>query len=873
MTDLATLGIAVDSKGAVSATSDLDRLTASAAKAEQATKSLEASTTKAGTATAQMGKNVAQALSEYDKLGAVEKELATQANTLGKVATATGTVTAASRLGAAQMMSLSHSARSAAESLLIGASPLQAFAQQANHLSFALSGPQGLIAATAASRAAFVGWLASTPGLITTAGVGAVAAVAAYLLATREDIKSVDEILEGHKALIEEIAGAYPKAEEALKHYEAEAKKLPQSVVVADIAKNVSDAQKTLSSLLDGLRIDLSVIGGDFGVMGAAGSEAFSKLSAGIKDGSVNAEALQDALGKLRIDPNLSDFAKEFAASLQDRANDAAKAAKVIASESGLKDVIVDGKQVEKTLSEIAAGFKDVGSKAGDADSIIAKLFGGVNTNVSTSALGKMSASIEASVGQFGRVDDVFKKVRQDQLSGILELEQKYRDATKSVETWSKALETAGGKENINEIFGDVSGIKGANEAIQDAISTVNKLFDALNSGGASASTVASGLDMIRQTLIQNGLGVDQVNKFINSLILARQQMDAGSADAAKLNRAIQAIKNRTVTITVVTRRVGSGTQSLYDVPNGSGGTSTVGVTRYGGDDETSGPSITSNSVPRTSGYGSMGGSGDLGSTNVNVTRFATGGMIHPGDTQRVSFFKSPDETVGIFTPQQMNALAGGAQSLGTTDTSATDKLSMAITDTAANTKKTAQILDDIKTSSASASSAFGGSSYGDPSSDVDTSQQAQLSAQYAQVLKQVQANFQAAGIIGRGIIGYGLDGLAATPQEIARNIVYGGSHPTMGFASGGMIGGDAGDTQKVEFFKNPNERVIIARPDQFEDVRSQTSTIAVDQRPIVFHMPITVQANAQVSNDSIAEMKRQFALQLREGLRSINGR
>jgi hypothetical protein len=87
------------------------------------------------------------------------------------------------------------------------------------------------------------------------------------------------------------------------------------------------------------------------------------------------------------------------------------------------------------------------------------------------------------------------------------------------------------------------------------------------------------------------------------------------------------------------------------------------------------------------------------------------------------------------------------------------------------------------------------------------------------------------------------------------------------------MIGGDAGDTQKVEFFKNPNERVIIARPDQFEDVRSQTSTNAGDQRPIVFHMPITVQGGAQVSNDSIAELKRQFALQLREGLRSINGR
>ena len=48
----------------------------------------------------------------------------------------------------------------------------------------------------------------------------------------------------------------------------------------------------------------------------------------------------------------------------------------------------------------------------------------------------------------------------------------------------------------------------------------------------------------------------------------------------------------------------------------------------------------------------------------VNITAssdftsgFATGGMIHPGDTQPVSFFKSPDEAVGIFKPDQMRAI------------------------------------------------------------------------------------------------------------------------------------------------------------------------------------------------------------------------
>ena len=56
---------------------------------------------------------------------------------------------------------------------------------------------------------------------------------------------------------------------------------------------------------------------------------------------------------------------------------------------------------------------------------------------------------------------------------------------------------------------------------------------------------------------------------------------------------------------------------------------------------------------------------GTYGDENINVTAdtskfrfFASGGMIHPGgDTQPVSFFKSPDEAVGVFRPEQMRAI------------------------------------------------------------------------------------------------------------------------------------------------------------------------------------------------------------------------
>lgn len=106
----------------------------------------------------------------------------------------------AATMGATQWASLGHAARSAAESIAMGQSPMMVMTQQANHLSYAMSGPQGLIAASAGVRAAFGTWLTTIPGMLSTAGVAAVAAVAVYMAATREKILSVDEILRGTRS-------------------------------------------------------------------------------------------------------------------------------------------------------------------------------------------------------------------------------------------------------------------------------------------------------------------------------------------------------------------------------------------------------------------------------------------------------------------------------------------------------------------------------------------------------------------------------------------------------------------------------------------------------------------------------------------------
>ncbi|MHC2797525.1 hypothetical protein [Mesorhizobium jarvisii] len=100
------------------------------------------------------------------------------------------------------------------------------------------------------------------------------------------------------------------------------------------------------------------------------------------------------------------------------------------------------------------------------------------------------------------------------------------------------------------------------------------------------------------------------------------------------------------------------------------------------------------------------------------------------------------------------------------------------------------------------------------------------------------------------------------------------GIEQAKGFATGGI---DSSDSQKVEFFKNPNEKVIIATPQQFADVRprsSSTSTSASgDQRPIQQTLHIHIAAGASVNKDSIAAMRTQFAAAVRDGLRAVNSR
>ncbi|RWP72380.1 hypothetical protein [Mesorhizobium sp.] len=536
------------------------------------------------------------------------------------------------------------------------------------------------------------------------------------------------------------------------------------------------------------------------------------------------------------------------------------------------------------------------------------KSIGGANGFSSAiGGIGSAANGVSVQIGGVGQevinVTRAFEDAKRAQLIGLEQSSQQLQTMKNQAEDIQKTLDVAS-QASVTDVFGDAfSGdADAASDAIDRTVTSIDRLFSALDTGNVSIGSLHESLDLIRESMKQLGGDPRAVDAFINKIINGELKVRDLKSGVDQLSASIKNIPNKTVTITVVTKQVGSGTQSLYDVPNQSGGTSTVGVTRYGGvAGEQSGPSITSNSVPRTGGYGSMGGSGNPGSTTVNVTRFATGGMIHPGDTQRVSFFKSPEETVGIFTPNQVDALQGGLADpqsafTGRDATREQDRLWTVLMNIEANTRKTFEGIDKLASSGYGSS---GGSSYDGSSASGGSSEDDALSARYRRVLASVKSNFHAAGIVGSGITGYGLQGLNASPETIARNIVYGGQSPlgsagstsyerssaannnyamrsvfrgqNVGFDSGGMIA--PGDTQKVEFFKNPNERVIVARPDQFEDRRSDSSNSSGRDRPIQFSQTNRWEGSAPPSKESLAELRRATALGIQDALRSIRGR
>lgn len=215
-------------------------------------------------------------------------------------------------LSSTQMMAAMHSARSMAEGLLLGASPVQILAQQFSHLSYVLSGPGGFAAVAASTRSGLtsVVELLGPGGLIVGGFIAAAGAAELFFHLLSSSSRDVDADLKRHKDLIDQVRAAYGEAGKAATDYSDKAAAAFKLKI--GTAENLTNIKTDLQNALQGVRVQIleatQLSGGQI-AKNAFGSLtpmaiAFAKA---IKDGTPNIDAFEAALRGVALDPTIND--------------------------------------------------------------------------------------------------------------------------------------------------------------------------------------------------------------------------------------------------------------------------------------------------------------------------------------------------------------------------------------------------------------------------------------------------------------------------------------------------------------------------------------------------------------------------------------
>jgi hypothetical protein len=208
----------------------------------------------------------------------------------------------------------------------LGQSPMTMALQQGPQIASAIEQGGGI----AALRTGLASLLSPTMGITIalTAAAGAAIQFGSSIISRG---KNIDDVLKGHKSLIDEITKSFPQAAAAAKQYEDQAKLLPQSVVAADTSQQIKDETEAYQKAMRDFRVQFNLLiqgdtgQADFARVGKAGVAAFAEISKGIKSGQIDAIELQRRLGELRLNPDLSKSTRDFYKALQDAVNPAAE--------------------------------------------------------------------------------------------------------------------------------------------------------------------------------------------------------------------------------------------------------------------------------------------------------------------------------------------------------------------------------------------------------------------------------------------------------------------------------------------------------------------------------------------------------------------
>ncbi|ASY62532.1 putative tail component of prophage [Sinorhizobium sojae CCBAU 05684] len=421
----------------------------------------------------------------------------------------------------------------------------------------------------------------------------------------------------------------------------------------------------------------------------------------------------------------------------------------------------------------------------------------------------------------------------------------------------------------VADVFG--RDINGASSAIEAAASSIQKVFNALDSGTMTARTAHESLELIRQSLHQLGGNTASVDAFINALI-------NGNMRARDLESAVKSLSNSIQNIPDKLIRIGI---QQYTVPSANGGTANVNVIGGNADFSYSQYQVGGGkTVGVSAGNGSYGGQSgyyydspyDMQTLQqmgrLSGTR-AAGGPVSAGGTYLVGE-NGPElltmSGAGNVTDTNSTAaiLSGGRDTLSLIE----DHLYNVVQELRIHTNywETAEsefsemvaCLKSLKSAVSSGGGSYsGGSSYSRGSSrgsyggsSGSSGGQSHLDP-YSPYYFNAARNFAGTGggrydPVADAMLNGNVGALAGVGQGpgyfggaylSSINIGGAGSSPTLldrlkrqvGFANNGQI--MPGEDQKVEFFKRNKERVIIVDDNRVSDQRGAQP--AKSDRPI----------------------------------------
>ena len=642
--DLAVIGLEARSDGIVKAVANLDKLSGAAKKAQTAADGLAGSAKKADAANDALASSATAATTSQNAEAAALSKTAQAANVSANAATA---LAKAQNATAMQARMLSFQLNDVFTMIASGQAPLMTAVQQTSQFTQVLNTMGGRKNIIAGLGAAFTQVL-NPISLVTLATIALGGTFIQWMTGAGDSVKSLDDKFdELAKSVAAVDAASKPYSATGLADMAAKYGEVNSAVLTLierqnELAQNtaMTNANTAIAALRDEYGGLLATI--DAG--GRAGQAAQQLVTNELKLTGAEAGRLRDAMN---LAANAMTFGEKAAAlatvngilsqsalktddlykktvdaedAMRQLAQSAPKANWLDAAVSGVKGLVGSiWESIGEQSNAAMKGMTDTvaARNLADLNSFANMNFGNAtqSANAFSASIGNVGTSANSAVQQ---VISLQGNLAQSNLAGLTAM-QKNGMELRNFQTElvnAKATIDRIAASPLKNIFGSGALAANARATADAAVTSINKIFGALDQGSITSRMAFEGLELIRSSLIQMGGDAQSVNRFVDQIVNGQIQVRGLTDIIRQLSAQILGIPDKTVNINVVTRS--------YTVPSGSGGMTGVNVHRPNGPINTG----------TTGGYGGSGG----GTRDATAADWA---FLTPADKEAIYWGRS----------------------------------------------------------------------------------------------------------------------------------------------------------------------------------------------------------------------------------------